>query len=355
MKRSTILGLRWLQLYVLFSFLSSVLFPPHPAPLFAPSSETDVHGQIQSRAASIFHIMYTEDYIEKILAEPIVDCVAMGRLGTRLVTTTILDRVLISEQGYEKLLNAVTFRLAEYNPYFKRHESVRDAGIEARSVDKGLTLERPKPSKKVHSSLDSTWDVVEPQPEATTLHAGSDTSNVTPEDDYIVPPTEDSLISFGETESNVYTSRHGDPEIDLVLAKLSLAIPYLRGKVSVRAQIGRFVSLGPAPGRRTRTAAAREIGRHEGTSHFTKVLTNQFGEARELTALKINGYPLWRSKPLKTEVIHQFICTDKNARKRFALHIEHVGHGNHFSYSIHDFSKGVGLKDIVYVHSLRRN
>lgn len=299
--------------------------------------------------------MYTEDYVEKFLAEPLVDCLAMRRLGNKLVTTTMLDRVLVSKKGYENLLDAVTFRLAEYNPYFKRHESVRDAGIEARDMVKGPGLERPKPSKKMQNSPNSTSDLVELQPEASTLYAGSDTSNVTPDDDYFVRPTEDSLISFGETEYNVYIGRHGDPHIDSVLARLSLAIPYLRGKVAVRAHIGRYMMLGPTPSRRTRTAAVREIGRLSGSSHFTKILTNQVGEARELIALKADGQQLWRSRPVKTQVTHQFICTHKNARKRFAVHVEDVGHGNHFSYSLHNFSKGVDVKDVVYVHALRRN
>ncbi|KAL2165421.1 hypothetical protein VTH06DRAFT_719 [Thermothelomyces fergusii] len=164
-------------------------------------------------------------------------------------------------------------------------------------------------------------------------------------------------------------------EIETAITKLLLLGPYRRGKLAVRAELGRIIlekvdrsglafnnASTPSNGW-TKAQLLRNLNNDFGGSQnisFTKILSTYGCDVGDMVNLQVNGTRLWEEMPSRVWITYSFHCglrSDKGL-SRFIVDIEDCGAGsNQFSSSIRpsDGVEGADKPMPVYVHAICRH
>lgn len=164
-------------------------------------------------------------------------------------------------------------------------------------------------------------------------------------------------------------------EIEAAMAKLLVTGPYRRGKVELRAELGRVLLSGldvsalafndvstPSNGWE-KAELLKKLGIYFGQPkdiHFTKILTTYSSDIEDMINIKSGEARLWKENPSHAWTVYSFRCAlrSKDRPIQFVVDIEDdpTAH-DPFSYSIRlleNVGAAQGLLPI-YVHAIRRN
>ncbi|KAL2166452.1 hypothetical protein VTG60DRAFT_2760 [Thermothelomyces hinnuleus] len=164
-------------------------------------------------------------------------------------------------------------------------------------------------------------------------------------------------------------------EIEAAIAKLLLLGPYRRGKLAVRAELGRIIlekvdrsglafnnATTPSNGW-TKAQLLRNLNNDFGGSHnisFTKILSTYGCDVEDMVNLQVNGTRLWEEIPSRVWITYSFHCGLRSEKglSRFIVDIEDRDpKSSQFSYSIRlfDGAESADKPMPVYVHAICRH
>ncbi|AEO53254.1 hypothetical protein MYCTH_2114188 [Thermothelomyces thermophilus ATCC 42464] len=164
-------------------------------------------------------------------------------------------------------------------------------------------------------------------------------------------------------------------EIEAAIAKLLLLGPYRRGKLAVRAELGRIIlekvdrsglafnnATTPSNGW-MKAQLLRNLNNDFGGSHnisFTKILSTYGCDVEDMVNLQVNGTRLWEEIPSRVWITYSFHCGLRSGKglSRFIVDIEDRDpKSSQFSYSIRlfDGAESADKPMPVYVHAICRH
>ncbi|KAL2155068.1 hypothetical protein VTH82DRAFT_3744 [Thermothelomyces myriococcoides] len=164
-------------------------------------------------------------------------------------------------------------------------------------------------------------------------------------------------------------------EIEAAITKLLLLGPYRRGKLAVRAELGRIIlekvdrsglafnNAGTPSNGWTKAQLLKNLNSYFGGNQnisFTKILSTYGCDVEDMVNLRINGTRLWEEMPSRVWITYSFHCGLRSEKglSRFIVDIEDCGPGmNQFVYSIRrsDDAEGADKPMPVYVHAICRH
>ncbi|KAK1755194.1 hypothetical protein QBC47DRAFT_461259 [Echria macrotheca] len=330
------------------------------------------------------HVLDAEGRVDPRGREIRVECLRMIDIDKLLVLTTLLDPVRFSNFGetYARFAqNGATMRLTEFNSFTGRYDPVVGSGISARSLTPGEREKRwdtgkfsmlvpdncPTASNKLHQLVPAGPDDVATGAAAATSpgacvveRPGSDFGD---EDEYLSDsesaPSDTSVLEIVENRLGLKTIS----DIDAALIMLLGPAAYLRGKVALRAELGRIILKRVPNGTPASNGARRGLGMgksqllkmlNSGPAdvHFTKILTTFSREIRDLVESRTNSQRMWQSKASWMKVSYLFHFFDEERKEKFIISVEDSGVNDKFSYSIHSWNEhGADDVRIVLEHS----
>ncbi|KAK3903773.1 hypothetical protein C8A05DRAFT_43054 [Staphylotrichum tortipilum] len=191
------------------------------------------------------------------------------------------------------------------------------------------------------------------------------------------PPRGSRPSPSDQLESSGYraATKQFTEEIETAIAKVLSLGPYRRGKVSLRAELGRAIfeavdpsglafnsANSPSNGWKKPTLIKKlnkDYGENQNI-HFTKILSTFGCAVGDMINAKASGIRLWEQEPNRSWTTYSFHCSlrSNNNEGRFIVDIEDDGtsKGN-FSYSIrpHNDVFPPDQPTPIYVHAVQRN
>ncbi|KAK5657128.1 hypothetical protein OQA88_3656 [Cercophora sp. LCS_1] len=368
------------------------------------------------------HILYIDNYKEVVKPQVLADCRVVRHITSNLAEATIMDPARVSsdeilQSRYKALRDGdiiFSIRLREYNNVTGNHEplcgpEVVRPNMDTWKVDR-LRL-RPEVSYKDQADVvappknntpgsppgvlntilsiqdnrqsipaavgnwltDSTangTDMTASQTTEATTSAvlpgpESDVGSIWAGSDAGFSIDSDTPLAVGERETiQVDNDCPAFGDLDTAIGAMAVHGPYLRGKLSLRAEFGRIL-LVHVPKEYASLAKEtyqsdmvrmlnKHYGNSEAPSHFTKVLTNHGPDMLNgMLRCKTQNREIWNERPLegKTDIVYWFFCKGSDGTE-FVVKIKDLGAENAFWYSLHRVS-GAGIDFYNAVHDLQ--
>ncbi|GAB1310166.1 hypothetical protein MFIFM68171_00376 [Madurella fahalii] len=181
-------------------------------------------------------------------------------------------------------------------------------------------------------------------------------------------------LELGEPDRLLATEGFTE-EIEAAMAKLLATGPYRRGKLELRAELGRVLLMGldlsalafndvntPSNGwEKAELLKQLSVYFSEPQNiHFTKILTTYASDAEGMINIKTGGTRLWEEKPSSVWTVYSFRCALRIQHRllQFVVDIEDDSTSSTpFSYLIRPLHGVDGVNGLLplYVHAIRRN
>ncbi|KAK4451694.1 hypothetical protein QBC34DRAFT_458043 [Podospora aff. communis PSN243] len=169
-------------------------------------------------------------------------------------------------------------------------------------------------------------------------------------------------------------------DIDDATCRILRTMPYKRGIISMRAEVGRIISLA-TPGYRGMDLGGMTLGtknlwkrsvltnnlmkfrHHADVSHFTKILTTYAFELADIFRFKVASYQSEPNKPRqwdyalmeqgRAQLVYSFFFFRREDKKGFIIDVHDTGKHDQFTYSIHTHSFDRGKDGRKHVLDVR--
>ncbi|KAK4100637.1 hypothetical protein N658DRAFT_559452 [Parathielavia hyrcaniae] len=181
-------------------------------------------------------------------------------------------------------------------------------------------------------------------------------------------------ISSPSAPGQVLATEAFAKEVEGAMAKVLSMGPYIRGRLLVRAELGRIIlETDDVSGLAFNNAGKRSNGWRESVLierlnhdfgnnkniHFTKILSTFARDMEDMVSMTANGARLWEENPNRAWTTYSFHCSLNAAHKlhRFIVDIEDNGAATGFSYSIRLPNGGSDRDELMplYIHAIRRH
>lgn len=164
-------------------------------------------------------------------------------------------------------------------------------------------------------------------------------------------------------------------ELEAAMVRLLMTGPYRRGKVELRAELGRVLLMGldlsalafndintPSNGWQ-KAKLLEQLGVYFSQPqniHFTKILTTYASDTEDMININTGGTRLWKENPGRAWTVYSFRCALRlqNTPVQYVVDIEDDPlSSDPLSYSIRPYHSVDGMDGLlpIYVHAIRRN